>query len=413
MASENFDLKNELFGSYEQSINEKKESLKSIKHTIWSYCREIVSPQDRTVIIKDPFTGDLKEMLMFGSNNYLGLASHPKVKEYVINIIEKYGTGTGGPPHLNGYNSLISEIEEYVAASRKKDSAMLFSSGFSANFSLATSLFNRKTCVIYDEYSHASLIDGIIASRCRGKRFKHNDMEDLAQKLGQVCQDDCDNYIAIEGIYSMDGDLPKMDEILQLKMNFGVQLVVDDAHGTGVLGEFGNGVGEYFHCSEEIDICVGTFSKAIAASGGYIAADEDTILYLRYLSRPYMFSASMPPAALATIYGGYKVMSEEPYRITQLKDNALYALKAIKGLNKGIDVNCESAILVIHSPENMPFEKATKFFHDQGIFLNTIQYPAVAPGEERFRISIMSNHSKEDIDRLVSVVSCCWNTFSK
>lgn len=367
------------------------------------YMREICSSADRVVKIKDPYTNEIKDMLMFGSNNYLGFANHPYIKKRVNEAVEKYGTGIGGPPLLNGTTSLHTELQEKLARLKRKEECLIYSSGYSTNIGWVSVLMERKDLIFFDQYSHASFIDGLRMNKIRAKSFKHNDIQNLREKLEKSVKNKdpkADIYVITEGVFSMDGDVAKLNEILKLKEEFGFYLIVDDAHGLGVVGENGHGIHEYFNLGkDDIDIIMGTFSKALAVTGGFVAGNRDIIHYLRWLSRPYMFSASLPPTVIMSVLAGLELLEKEKWRNKRLKENTQYLVDKLH--QNGIDVNTDSAMVCVIVPEDVNIRKAGKKLHDLGIFVNSIEFPAVPRELQRFRINMMTNHTKEDIKYLV------------
>jgi glycine C-acetyltransferase len=392
MKGKSLDKKLKMFDEFSQWEYSKQELL---------YMREICTPADRSVKSKDPYTGEIKEMIMFGSNNYLGFANHPYIKEKVLEAIDNFGTGLGGPPLLNGSTSLHHELQRRLANIKNKDDALVYSSGYNANVGLVSALIDKKDIVIFDQYSHASFIDGLKMNSIRPRSFKHNDIDSLRKKLETVSKDKDENvdiFVATEGVFSMDGDIAILDEIIKLKKDFDFYLIVDDAHGLGVVGENGHGIHEHFQ-TDEIDIIMGTFSKTLAVNGGFIAADKEIINYLRWMSRSYMFSASIPPTVVAAVLAGLDLLDKEPWRPKKLKENAQYLVGKLA--DNHIHVDTDSAIVCVIVPESLNIRKAGKRMHDMGIFVNTIEFPAVPKELQRFRISIMADHTKEDIDFLV------------
>lgn len=367
------------------------------------YFRKIISTADRQVEIIDPHTNRLKKMLMFGSNNYLGLANHPYVCEKVCDTINKYGVGIGGPPLLNGYTKLIRELEERLTALKHAEDTIIFSSGYSTNLGLITGLVNPDDVVIFDECSHASLCDGIRMARVNGIKFQHNNIDELKIQLkeeksalnGSV-------FVNVEGVYSMDGDLAPLDQIVPLCKKNNAILIVDDAHGTGIMGKNGRGTSEHFGVSQEIDINLGTFSKSFAVTGGFISASKSIIDYLRFFARPYMFSASVPPIIVASVLAGLDVIEKEPERRQALHDNVKYVAKSLRKF--GLITEPKAGIITLRAPKNMNLRDAAYQFHKAGIFLNAIEYPAVPVEEQRFRISIMATHKRNDLHKLIECV---------
>jgi glycine C-acetyltransferase len=393
MKGKKFQDKLDIFTEYENLQYSKKDLL---------YMREICSPTDREVKVKDPYSGEIKNMLMFGSNNYLGYANHPYIKQKVIEAIKNFGTGLGGPPLLNGSTSLHIELQERLAKIKNKDEALVFSSGYNANIGWVSTITEKKDWVIFDQFSHASFIDGLRMNSIRPRVFRHNNIENLKKKLDEAVSkkpDNADIFVVTEGVFSMDGDIAKLDEIIALKKEYNFYLIVDDAHGLGVVGEHGHGVHELFDCADDIDIIMGTFSKSLAAAGGFVAANKDIIHYMKWLSRPYMFSASMPPTTIAAVLASLDLLESESWRIKKLKENSDYLVKLLN--DREVNVNSDSAIICVIAPPEINIRKAGKKIHDMGIFVNTIEFPAVPKDKQRFRISLMSNHTKEDIEYLV------------
>jgi glycine C-acetyltransferase len=389
-----------MFSSFINQLNSNNESL---------YMRQIDSSADREVTTIDPITGKKKPMLMFGSNNYLGLANHPYVKSKVKEAIDEFGVGIGGPPLLNGHTSLHAELEKRIAKLKKTDDALIFSSGYNANIGLLTALLTKNDIVIYDQYSHASFVDGLSMSKAKTYSFRHNDVDHLREILTINKNYEGDIYVGVEGVYSMDGDLSRLDEIVPLCKMYNAKIIVDDAHGTGVMGINGGGTSEHFDVEECVDIQMGTFSKTFGVVGGFVAGSKELINYLRFFARSHMFSASLPPTVIATVLAGMDVIENDVELRQQLWSNVDYAITKL--LEIGLDVKTESGIIAIHVPKEMNIRKAALFFHQSGIFVNSIEYPAVPVNQQRFRISIMATHTKEDIMQLVNCVRDVWNNF--
>lgn len=380
------------------------QAMSEMTHT---YKRSVLTAADREVCVKDPFTGALRNMLMFASNNYLGLAVHPHVIKRVKKAINEFGCGIGGPPLLNGYIKLIEETEERLAAFKSKEAAIIFSSGFMANLGVVSSLAEHNDIILYDELSHASFYDGIRLTKAKSIPFSHNDMDQLKRLAEYHCvQTKGTVFICTEGVYSMDGDIAPLDVISEITKNTGATLIVDDAHGTGVLGKNGSGTASYLDCEGNVDISMGTFSKAFATCGGFIAASKELIEYIRYYARPYMFSASIPPPVAATVLGGIEVIETEPWLRQQLLDNVQYAIKKLNPF--GFYASPQAAIITLALPEKMDIRKSACLFHEKNIFLNPVEYPAVPASKQRFRISIMATHTLHDIDKLATAVEEVW-----
>lgn len=372
------------------------------------YCmRQIVSPMDREVKVICPFTQNVKTMLMFGSNNYLGFANHPYIAKKMKKIITEYGTGIGGPPLLNGYYKLHQELEERLAALKHTESAVIFANGYATNLGLVTALAEPNSMILYDEFSHASLIDGLHAFN-KKYFFSHNQINELEHLLTSKRNSCVDCYVGVEGVYSMDGDLAPLDLIIPLCKRYGAISMIDDAHGTGVIGPTGAGTAEHFNLSQHIDIQMGTFSKAFAANGGFIAASKDMVEYLRFYTRSYMFTAALVPPILAMISGGLDLIEKEAWRRTQLHENITYAAQQLNRLGFDLDPP-QAGIIVLITPENFDMTKARYLFHEKNIFINSVEYPAVPKNKQRFRISMTAMHTKNDIDILVTAIEEIWH----
>lgn len=412
MGGENFDLRDILIRGRKMNLQKKTEFFDSFLDSLLSnkqmiHLRCISSAADRIVKVIDSYTGEVRTMLMFGSNNYLGLANHPYIKEFVCRMIEKYGAGIGGPPLLNGYTALHHELEERLAHLKGAEDVLLFSSGYGANVGLVSALMNSEDLVVYDSYSHASFHDGIKMSGVQAVHFSHNDIEMLEQTLERTeSMKFKDRFVGVEGVYSMDGDVAPLDKIIPICKKNNSILIVDDAHGTGVMGIKGSGTAEHFGLEGDVDITMGTFSKTFAVTGGFVAASKSIINYLRFFARSYMFSASLPPSVVATVLAALDVMEKEPELQQKLRNNINYTAACLNQL--GFPANSLTPIFPLMVPVDMNIRNAAFEFHQKGIFINSIEYPAVPKSQQRFRISIMATHTKEDIDRLMEVISEIW-----
>jgi len=372
------------------------------------YRREVLSAADREVLVQDPLTGSVRPMLMFASNNYLGLANHPYIREKVRQAAQAYGTGIGGPPLLNGFLRLTGELEERLAALKGQEAALLFSSGYAANLGLLGALVRRKDLLCYDEFSHASFLDGIHLGHLAAREFPHNRLDRL-EALLENTKGDGDKFVGVEGIYSMDGDMAPLNELAALCRRYNALLIVDDAHGTGVVGKGGAGTASFLNCEAEVDIAMGTFSKTFAVAGGFVAASRDVVEYMRYHSRSYIFSASLPPIVQAAVLAGIEVMENEPERQEMLHENVRYASRLLAPY--GMIHAPAGGIIALKVPEGMDIRMANLAFHKAGIFLNAIEFPAVPMHQDRFRISLMCHHTPADIDRLATVTDQIWKAF--
>jgi len=364
---------------------------------LYPYFRPIESGQDTEVII------DGKRVLMFGSNSYLGLTNHPKIKEASKKAIDIYGTGCAGSRFLNGTLDIHIELEHRLARYVKKDAAVLFSTGFQVNLGVLSSITGRNDYLILDEYDHASLIDGSRLSFSKVIKYSHNDMDDLRRKLS-ILPEEAVKLIAVDGIFSMEGDIVKLPEIVKIADEFGANIMVDDAHSLGVIGEKGAGTASHFGLTNEVDLIMGTFSKSLASLGGFIAADHDTIDYLKHRARALMFSASMTPGSVASVIAALDIIESEPERIAKLWDNTNYAMKLL--LEEGFDLGpTESPILPIYVRDNMKTFQVTRHLQDDGIFVNPVVSPAVPSDSSLLRFSLMATHTFEQIEEAIEKIT--------
>ena len=406
--AENFSLKSFLFENPTSLDNNISQFYNWISNDMQSmsflYKRIIEGPMDREVKVRE--NGELRKMLMFGSNNYLGLATHPKVKESILESMKTHGYGLGGPPLLNGYSSLHHKLENKISQLKKSEDCLLTASGYMANLTWVDALVSDENYVFFDAYNHASLHYGLSSKKCKQIPFRHNNLEDLEKKLKFYTKAK-NKFLVIEGIYSMDGDMCTLTGLEYLVKKYGLKLVIDDAHGTGVVGNNGSGVSSFFKDHNSIFLHIGTFSKALASIGGFIAGDKKTITYLRYMGNQYMFSASAPATIVGGVLGALTVMESEPELQNQLMRNVDYCINAFK--EKGIDTSTDSAIIPIHLKKKRQAKHINHSLHKQGVFTNSVEYPAVPEDKERIRISIMANHTQNDIDYLVNTLSAEYN----
>ena len=370
------------------------------------FFRRVLSPVDREVLVQN-HDGTTQRMLMFGSNSYLGLPTHPHVKARVREALDRWGAGVGGPPMLNGYLGLHRALEERLAAFEGTEDAVLFGSGYGANVGLMSCLPSTRDVVLYDELSHASFFDGLHLGDHAGVAFAHNDLDALDAQLEALADRPGDRFVGVEGVYSMDGDLAPLDRLVALCRRHGALLVVDDAHGTGVTG-CGRGTARHFGVHGEVDVVMGTFSKAFALSGGFVACDKAVADYLRLVARSYVFSASLPPQTVAAVEAGLDVIEREPERHARLMGNVRYVAAGLHRL--GFPVTEDSAIFSLLVPPSVNIRPMAFAFHERGLFLNHVEFPAVKPAAQRFRISVMVSHTREDLDRLLTAVEEVWAT---
>ena len=366
---------------------------------LYPYFRTIESEQDTVVKING------KDVLMFGSNSYLGLTIHPKLKEASKKAIDKYGSGCAGSRFLNGTLDLHLELERRLAEFVGKDGALVFSTGFQVNLGVLSSLTGRHDYIIIDDLDHACIIDGSRLSFSKVLKYRHNDMESLERVL-QKCEPDRIKLIAIDGVFSMEGDLAKLPEIVQLAEKYKANIMVDDAHGLGVVGRNGRGTADHFGLTDKVDLIMGTFSKSLASIGGFIAADADTINYLKHNARSLIFSASIAPANAASVIAALDLMEAEPERLQKLWDNTHYSMKLLK--EAGFDTgHTETPIIPIFIRDDYKTFNITKMLLEEGVFVNPVVSPAVASSSSLLRFSLMATHSFEQIEEAVGKITKC------
>jgi 8-amino-7-oxononanoate synthase len=367
---------------------------------VYPYFRCIESEQNTEVIMSG------KKVLMFGSNSYLGLTNHPKVIEAAVEATRKYGTGCAGSRFLNGTLDIHLELEKELAEFVGKEDAIIYSTGFQVNLGVVSCVTGREDYIICDERDHASIVDGRRLSFSQTLKFKHNDMASLEKEL-QKCKPDKIKLIVVDGVFSMEGDVANLPEIVRLAKQYDANIMVDEAHGLGVLGNHGRGTCDHFGLTKDVDLIMGTFSKSLAAIGGFIAADESIINYLRHNSRSYMFSASNTPAATAAARAALQIMKSEPERIDHLWDITNYSLKCFRELGFEIG-NTSTPIIPLYVRDMEKTFMVTKMLFDEGVFVNPVIPPACAPEDTLIRFSLMATHSKEQIDVAVNKLEKCF-----
>jgi 8-amino-7-oxononanoate synthase len=364
-----------------------------ISQGIYPYFRVIESPQDPEIMMNG------RRMIMIGSNNYLGLTNHPKVKEAAIEAIRKYGTGCAGSRFLNGTLTIHVELEEKLARFMGKEAALIFSTGFQVNLGVISSLVGKDDVVIIDKMDHASIIDGCRLSFGEVKKFRHNDMNDLERVLRE--HESKDKLVVVDGVFSMEGDIARLPEIITLTKKYGARVMVDDAHGIGVLGQTGRGTVEHFGLEDDIDLIMGTYSKSLASIGGFIAGSADVIHFIKHTARPLIFSASPPPASVASVSAALDIIENEPERRKALWRNTN---KMFKGFNElGFEVGpSQTPIIPIVVDNNENAFLMAMMLQEEGIFANVAVSPAVPNGRALIRTSYMATHTEEQLDRVLA-----------
>jgi 8-amino-7-oxononanoate synthase len=364
---------------------------------LYPYFRVIESDQNTEVMMNG------KKVLMFGSNSYLGLTCHPKVKEAAKNAIDKYGTGCAGSRFLNGNLDIHISLEEKLASLVNKEAALCYSTGFQANQGVISCVTGRNDYVILDELDHASIFEGSRLTFARVLKFAHNDMKDLERKL-KHCEPDKIKLIVVDGIFSMEGDITNLPEIVRLSEKYHASVMVDDAHALGVLGKNGSGTASHFGLTDKVDLIMGTFSKSLASLGGFIAADKVMINYIKHHSRSLMFSASMTPSSAATVLAAIEIMENEPERIKHLLDLTSYARKRFKEI--GFDTGkSASPIIPLFIRDDIKALKMSQMLLNDGIFVNPVVSPGVPKEDCIIRFSLMATHSFNQVDIAIEKIT--------
>lgn len=364
---------------------------------LYPFFRIIESEQDTEVTING------EQVLMFGSNSYLGLTTHPALKEASKSAIDKYGSGCAGSRFLNGTLDLHIELEEKLAKFVGKESALVFSTGFQVNLGVISSIPGRHDYIIMDDLDHACIIDGARLSFAKTLKYRHNDMASL-EKVLQKCKEESIKLIAVDGVFSMEGDLANLPEIVKLAKKYKANIFVDDAHGIGVMGKLGAGTADHFGLTSDVDMIMGTFSKSLASIGGFVAADNDTINYLKHNARSLIFSASIAPANAASVIAAIDLIQQEPERIEKLWINTYYAMDRLNAA--GFDIgHTVTPIIPIYIRDNAKTFMLTKMLLEQGIFVNPIVTPAVSNESSLIRYSLMATHSIDQIDESIDKIT--------
>lgn len=363
---------------------------------VYPYFRAISSEQDTEVMMNG------KKVLMFGSNSYMGLTNHPKVIEAAVEATRKYGTGLAGSPFLNGTLTIHKELEARLADYVGKEDAMLYSTGFGVNLGVVSILTGREDYVILDEQDHASIIEGRRLSFSNYLKYKHNDMASLETQL-RKCNPDKVKLIVTDGVFSMEGDVANLPEITRLAKQYNASVMVDEAHGLGVFGEGGRGTCFHFGVQDDVDLIMGTFSKSLASLGGFVAADKEVTNYLRHHSRSYIFTASITPASTAAVNAALDIILAEPERQEHLWEITHYALDNFKAMGCEIG-NTSTPIIPLFIRDDYKTFHVTRDLLDEGVFVNPVVTPAVAPHDTLIRYSLMATHTKEQVERSLHAI---------
>jgi 8-amino-7-oxononanoate synthase len=383
-------------GLLQERYKKYREPQKFINAGVYPYFREIVGKQGTEVEMGG------HHVLMFGSNAYTGLTGDPRVEAAAKEAIDKYGTGCAGSRFLNGTLDLHVQLEKELAEFEHKDEALVFSTGFSVNSGVLANICGREDYIICDDRNHASIVDGRRLSFATCLKYKHNDMEDLEKQL-QKCKPESIKMIVVDGVFSMEGDLANLPEIVKLKKKYDASIYVDEAHGLGVFGKEGRGVCDHFGVTDDVDIIMGTFSKSLASIGGFVAADSDTINFLRHTCRTYIFSASNTPAATAAAMEALHIIRREPERIEHLWQVTKFALRRFR--EEGFEIgDTESPIIPLYVRDVDKTFLVTKLAYDNGVFINPVIPPACVPQDTLVRFALMATHTEEQVERGVQAL---------
>ena len=383
-------------GQLQERYKNYREPQKYMAAGVYPYFRAITSKQGPEVEM------DGHKVLMFGSNAYTGLTGDERVIEAAHKALDKYGSGCAGSRFLNGTLDIHVQLEKELAEFEHKDDALCFATGFSVNAGVIAMVVGRGDYIICDDRDHASIVDGRRLSFATQLHYKHNDMEDLERVL-QKLPKEAIKLIVVDGVFSMEGDLAKLPEIVELKHKYNCSLMVDEAHGLGVFGKQGRGVCDHFGLTDEVDLIMGTFSKSLASIGGFIAGDADTINFLRHSCRTYIFSASDTPAATAAALEALHILQEEPSRLEHLWDVTNYALKRFK--EEGFEIgDTESPIIPLYVRDIEKTFMVTKLAFDNGVFINPVIPPACAPQDTLVRFALMASHTQKQVERGVQIL---------
>jgi len=380
---------------------------------IFEKCRNYTAAREAMAVGLYPFFSEVqsclgtkavidgKKVIMIGSNNYLGLTTHPKVREAAIQAIEKYGSGCTGSRFLNGNLDIHVELENRLAKFMNKQAALVFSTGFQTNLGGISTLVGRNDSVFIDRDDHASIVDGCRLAFGKVYKFRHNDMADLDRILREN-QNSGGKLIAVDGVFSIGGDIVNLPELVKVAKQHQARILLDDAHSIGVLGERGSGTASHFDVEDDVDIIMGTFSKSFASLGGFLAAEEDVIHYIKHHCRTLIFSASMPPPAVAAALAALDIIESEPERRERLKHIYTRMKKEFDALGFDTGNSC-TAIIPIKIGENETTFRFWRALLDNGVYGNTIITPAVPPGESLIRTSYMATHTDEELDQVLQV----------
>lgn len=363
---------------------------------LYPYFRTIASGQDPVVSMNG------QSVIMLGSNNYLGLTNHLEIKEAAAKALQVYGSGTAGSRFLNGTLDIHVELEDRLAEFMGREAAVCFSTGFQVNLGVISSLIGRRDAVVLDGLVHACILDGARLSYGRILKYAHNNMAALEERLRSVGGDNA-AMIVVDGVFSMEGDLADLPGIVELKSRFGARLMVDDAHGIGVMGNTGRGTAEHFGLDDQVDLIMGTFSKSLAGVGGFVVGERAVVDWIKHKARTLIFSAAPPPASVASVMKALEIMEREPERRQRLWTNTQYMKREFTTL--GFDTgDSASPVIPLVVGEDLASFKMTMRLQQEGVFVNPVISPAVPPGRAMIRTSYMATHTREHLDRALEAI---------
>lgn len=372
-------------------------SVKSVKDAgLYPYFHQLSSRQDTSVKIEG------KDVIMIGSNNYLGLTSHPEVIEAGIEALKQYGSGCSGSRFLNGTLDIHTKLEDELARFLNKEAVLTFSTGFQSNLAIISAIAGRNDYIVCDKENHASIYDACKLSYAKMLRYEHSDMQDLEEKLKTIPQS-AGILIVTDGVFSMSGEICKLPEIVQLAKKSGARVMVDDAHSLGVLGEDGRGTADYFGLNDDVDIIMGTFSKSLASLGGFMAAKREVVDFVKHTSRPFIFSASIPPANVQCARKALEILIREPQRVNALAEISNYMREGLK--KNGVKIiESTTPIIPIFTYDDHKTYLACKLLLEEGVYVNPVVSPAVPQGFSLLRTSYTATHTKEQIDKAIVAI---------
>jgi glycine C-acetyltransferase len=369
----------------------------------YSYRRTLAGPSEAHARVVDGDPNEPREMLLFGSNNYLDLANHPEVTAAAREALDRYGCGTGSVALLAGTQQIHRELEERLAAFYERAAAIVFPSGYAANIGSISALLGESDLALVDLYAHRSLVDGTRLAGCLTKFYGHNDLNQLRALLERFRPRHRNIWIVTDGVFSMDGDVCPLPELIAMAKQYGARLLIDEAHAIGVLGAHGRGTEEHFGCVGETDVIVGTLSKAPAGLGGFLAGSVELVEWVRHNAGSYVFSTNLPAPVVAGLLAALDIIESDAARRTQLQDNALYLVNRLRSAGFLIEPT-QSAIVPVILGEELVTRQIAKGLHERGIFASPVVFPAVSKTRARIRFGVMSSHSRADLDRVCDVM---------